>query len=106
MKETEKVDIERTIERARDGVSERIDELDRRLRTTLDFQSTASQHAPKIIAGGAVIGFLVGFGFPSGLRKVMKFAVPLALVSMAVVKARGKGDSTEALEHREPFDSY
>ena len=95
MREREKVDIERTIERARDGVSERIDELDRRLRTTLDFQSTASQHAPKIIAGGAALGFLVGFGFPSGLRKVLKFGLPLALLSLAVMKARGNGDATE-----------
>lgn len=93
MEEREKVDIERTIERAREGVSERIDELDRRLRTSLDIQSAASAHAPQIVAGGAAIGFLVGFGFPRMLKTLLKIGVPLALVSLAVMKARGNGEA-------------
>ena len=65
--DTEKKAVEHAIERARDGVSERIDELDRRLRTTLDFKSQAAEHAPQLVAGGAVVGFLVGFGFPKAV---------------------------------------
>ena len=88
----EKTDIEREIERARDGVGTHIDELDRRLRTTLDVGSFAREHAPQIIAGGAVVGFLVGFGFPSPLRKLIGIGIPLALAAMKIKKSRnGKG---------------
>jgi hypothetical protein len=93
--EHQKVHIERAIERARDGVSERIDELDQKLRTTLDLKSAASEHAPKMVAGGAVVGFLVAFGMPKLIRKVLKVGVPVALVSLAVMKARnGSGDGS------------
>ena len=84
----EKQQIERAIETARDGVSNRIDELDRKLRTTLDFQSIAAQNAPQLMAGGAAIGFLVGFGFPKLLRRMIAIGVPLALVAMKVQKSR------------------
>ncbi len=96
--EQQKVHIERAIERARDGVSERIDELDRRLRTTLDVKSTLTAHAPQIVAGGAAVGFLVGFGFPSLLRKVLKVGIPIALVSLAVMKVRNKDDDDSVLD--------
>jgi hypothetical protein len=88
MKDQEKQDIERAIERARDGVGSRIDELDRRLRSTLDIKSAASEHAPKLIAGGAALGFLVGFGFPRIFKKLLKVCVPLAIVGLAVKRAR------------------
>lgn len=88
MQEDEKTDLQRSIEQARDGMGARIDELDRRLRTTLDLQTAATTHAPKIIAGGVVVGFLVGLGFPLGFRKILKIGVPLALVSLAAIKAR------------------
>lgn len=93
--DNQKVDIERAIERARDGVGDRIDELDQRLRSTLDVKSALSEHAPGIIAGGAAVGFLVGFGFPSIFKKVLKVGVPLALVSLAVMKARNGGADGE-----------
>lgn len=95
--ENQKVHIERAIERARDGVSDRIDELDRRLRTTLDVRSAVTEHAPQIVAGGAAVGFLVGFGFPSLFRKVLKVGIPIALVSLAVMKARS-GDDDQLLD--------
>lgn len=88
MDEHQKEHIERAIGRARDGVSERIDELDRRLRTTLDVKTLASQHAPKIVAGGAVLGFLVGFGMPKALRRLIGIGLPLAFVAMKVRDAR------------------
>jgi len=91
----EKTDIEREIERAREGVGTHIDELDRRLRTTLDVNAFAREHAPQIIAGGAVVGFLVGFGFPSPLRKLIGIGIPLALAAMKIRKSRNNGDAAE-----------
>lgn len=88
MGSSEHQNIEKAIERARDGVGERIDELDRRLRASLDFKAVASEHAPQLIAGGAVVGFLVGFGFPKKLRKMMKFGIPLALVAAKIRSSR------------------
>jgi hypothetical protein len=92
MADTEKQDIERAIDRARDGVSEHIDELDRRLRTSLDMKSAAAKNAPQIIAGGAVIGFLAGFGFPKPLRRAVSIAIPLALVALKLKKGRVGSD--------------
>jgi hypothetical protein len=91
MDEHQKIHIERAIDRARDGVSERIDELDRRLRTTLDVKSMATEHAPKIVAGGAVVGFLLGFGLPKVLRRVIGIGLPIALVAMKIKNAREQG---------------
>ena len=92
--EHQKVHIERAIERARDGVSERIDELDQKLRNSFDLGSVASHHAPAIVGAGAAVGFLVGFGFPAIFRKVLKVGLPVALVSLAVMKARSSSDET------------
>jgi hypothetical protein len=88
MNPTEKKQIETEIERARDGVGDRIDELDSRLRKQLDFESMAREHAPQIVAGGAVIGFLVGFGFPKLLKRAIQIGVPLALVAYKVKTSR------------------
>ena len=87
MKETEKRDIETEIERARDGVGDRIDELDRRLRKQLDIQTMASEHVPQLIAGGAVVGFLVGFGFPKVVKRAIQIAIPIA-IAYKVKKSR------------------
>ena len=82
----EKRTIEHEIGRARDGVGEHIDELDRRLRQTLDIQSVASEHAPQLMAGGAVVGFLVGFGFPKAMKMLLKVGVPIAVITVAAKK--------------------
>ena len=92
--EHQKVHIERAIERARDGVSVRIDELDQKLRSSFDLGSVASQHATKIVGAGAAVGFLVGFGFPAIFRKALKVGLPIALVSLAVMKARRASDES------------
>ena len=96
MADNEKQDIERAIDRARDGVGERIDELDRRLRASLDVKSAAAEHAPQIIAGGAVLGFLAGFGFPKPLRRAISIGIPLALIAMKFKKSRVNGDAIGA----------
>jgi len=91
MAEEEKKTIEREIEKARDGVGSGIDELDRKLRASLDVKTFASEHAPGLVAGGAVVGFLVGFGFPKQVMRVAGLAVPLALIAYKVKKSRGNG---------------
>jgi hypothetical protein len=84
----EKQYIERAIVRARDGVGDRIDELDRHLRTNLDPKTLATAYAPQLIAGGAVLGILVGFGMPKLFRKLVTWGVPLAIVAVTVKNAR------------------
>ena len=95
MKAEEKQEIERSIERARDGVSDRIDELDRRLRTSFDFKAKAAEHAPELIAGGALIGLLVGFGFPKVFKLALKIGIPVALVAYAVKLRNGAGEDVD-----------
>ena len=92
MNPTEKKQIEAEIVRARDGVGDRIDELDARLRRQLDFEAMAREHAPQIVAGGAVVGFLVGFGFPKLLRRAIQIGVPLALIAYKVKTSRDGHD--------------
>jgi hypothetical protein len=95
--EHEKKEVEQAIERARDGVSGHIDELDRRLRTSFDFSNFAAEHSKELVAGGAVVGFLVGFGMPKMLRRTVSIAVPLALIAMKIRKARlAGGDGTSS----------
>lgn len=88
MNPTEKKQIEAEIERARDGVGDRIDELDAQIRRKLDFDAMAREHAPQIVAGGAVLGFFVGFGSPKMLKRIIQVGVPLALVAYKVKTAR------------------
>jgi hypothetical protein len=92
----EKKEIERTIERARDGVSERIDELDVRLRTQYDLKQFAAEHATQLVAGGAVLGLLVGFGVPKTLRRIIQVGVPLGLIAWKV-KQTYEADQTDLL---------
>ena len=91
----EKEAIEQEIGRARDGVGDHIDELDRRLRKTFDIEAAASEHAPQLMAGGAVVGFLVGFGFPKAVKVLLRFGIPIAVITVAAKKyaASRNGDS-------------
>jgi hypothetical protein len=97
----QKVHIERAIERARDGVSERIDELDAKLRTQLDIKTIARAHAPELIAGGAVVGFLVGFGLPKILKRVIQVGIPLALVAYKIKQSKDGANGNAALGYSE-----
>jgi hypothetical protein len=97
MNAEEKQQIEQQIERARDGVGDRIDELDQRLRTTLDFKTLAREHAPQIIAGGAAIGFLIGFGFPKPLRRLIQVGIPVALIAWKVKQSRDNRNHYEEI---------
>ncbi|HYI08006.1 MAG TPA: hypothetical protein VEK57_02940 [Thermoanaerobaculia bacterium] len=88
----EKQYIERAIVRARDGVGDRIDELDRHLRTNLDPKTLASNYAPQLIAGGAVLGIVVGFGLPKVFRRLVTWGVPLAILAVTVKNARERDE--------------
>lgn len=86
--------IEKAIVRARDGVGDRIDELDRHLRTNLDPKTIARSYAPQLVAGGAVLGVIVGFGLPKVFRKLVTWGVPLAIVAMTIKSARERNELT------------
>lgn len=88
----EKQTIERAIVRARDGVGDRIDELDRHLRTSLDPKALARNYAPQLIAGGAILGVIVGFGMPKVFRRLITWGVPLAIVAVTIKKARERDE--------------
>jgi hypothetical protein len=79
--------IEKAIVRARDGVGERIDEFDQHLRSTLDPKTLARTYAPQLIAGGAVLGVIVGFGMPKLFRRMITWGVPLAILAVTVKNA-------------------
>ena len=84
----EKEHIQRAIVRARDGVGDRIDELYQRLRTTLDPRTLARSYAPHLIAGGAIVGVIVGFGLPKVFRRLVTWGVPLAILAVTIKNAR------------------
>ena len=84
----QKKSIETQIVRARDGVGDRIDELDRHLRTNLDPKTLARTYAPHLIAGGAVLGLVVGFGLPKVFRKLVTWGVPIAILAVTIKNAR------------------
>lgn len=88
----QKQHIERAITRARDGVGDRIDELDRHLRENLDPKMLARSYAPQLIAGGAVLGVIVGFGLPKVFRKLVTWGVPIAIVAMTVKQVRSRDE--------------
>jgi hypothetical protein len=92
----EKQQLDHTIVSARDRVGDRIDELDRRLRKQLDFKTIAAEHAPQLVAGGAVVGLLVGFGFPKLFKRLIQIGVPVAVVAYGVKKAKANRDGADA----------
>ena len=91
----EKQQLDQTIVGARDRVGDRIDELDRRLRKQLDFKTIASEHAPQLVAGGAVVGLLVGFGFPKLFKRVIQIGLPVAVIAYGVKKAKANHDGAD-----------
>jgi len=84
----QKEHIQRAIVRARDGVGDRIDELDRRLRDDFNPKTLARTYAPHLIAGGAVLGVIVGFGFPKVFRRLITWGVPIGILAVTVKNAR------------------
>ena len=91
----EKQQLDQTIVSARDRVGDRIDELDRRLRKQLDFKTIASEHAPQLVAGGAVVGLLIGFGFPKLFKRIIQIGLPVAVLAYSVKKAKASHDGAD-----------
>jgi hypothetical protein len=102
----EKELIERAIVRARDGIGDRIDELDQHLRTNFDPKALARSYAPHLVAGGAVLGVLVGFGLPRIFRRVVTWGVPLAMIAMTVKNARERSLEDGGAGSPRQLDSY
>ena len=95
MADDQKEHIQRAIVRSRDGIGDRIDELDRHVRTNLDPKKVASSYAPQLIAGGAVLGVVVGFGLPKVLRKLVTWGVPLAIIAVTIKNVRDQAQLTQ-----------
>jgi hypothetical protein len=89
----EKESIERQIHAARNGVGQSIDELDRQLRKTLDIEAIAAEHSPELVVGGAVVGFLVGFGAPKMLMRLVGVVVP-GVIAWKVRQGRARRAKT------------
>jgi hypothetical protein len=92
----EKQQLDHTIVSARDRVGDHIDELDRRLRKQFDLKTIASEHAPQLVVGGAVVGLLVGFGFPKLFKRVIQIGLPVAVLAFSVKKAKASHDGANA----------
>ena len=94
MADDQKEHIQRAIIRARDGMGDRIDELDRHVRTTMDPKTLASNYAPALIGGGAVLGVIVGFGLPKVFRKLVTWGVPIAIIAVTIKNVREQAQLT------------
>lgn len=86
-----KVHIERAIERARHGVGEGIDEIDRRVRGTMDMKKKAAEYAPQLMVAGAALGFVIGFGMPNLIKRSLQFGIPI-LIALKVAQAQSDAE--------------
>jgi len=48
------------------------------------------------MAGGAVAGFLVGFGFPKALKLLLRVGIPIAVITVAAKKYAASRNGDEA----------
>jgi ElaB/YqjD/DUF883 family membrane-anchored ribosome-binding protein len=83
--------IEIAIERAREGIGERIDAIDSRIRSRLDVRQMIGDHAPEFLAIGFGVGFLIGFGVPKLLGRSIQLGVPLLLAIRTAKKRQMHG---------------
>jgi len=90
--------IERTIEAARDEISGRLDDLDRKLRKEFDLNKIASEHAVQLMGAGAAIGFVFGVGVPRAILRLIQIGVP---ISLAIAVAKRVHDASDAEEREE-----
>jgi hypothetical protein len=83
-----KQQIEQAIAAARDGVGAHVDELDEHLRANFDPKVLVKSYAPHLVAGGAVVGVVVGFAFPKVFRRLITWGVPIGMIAAAVASKR------------------
>ncbi len=86
----ERAEIESRIEEARDSVGETIDQLDRRIRERFDIGRVFEDFAPHLMATGAVVGLLVGYGVPRAATRLIQLGVPVALAVGVVARSRSR----------------
>lgn len=98
--EAVRVQIERSIEAAREGISGGIEELDRRLRTEFNLNRIASEHAVQLMGAGAAIGFVFGVGVPRAILRLIQIGVPIG-IAIAVAKRVHEASDEEASEPAE-----
>jgi hypothetical protein len=96
--DTVRVQIERTIEEAREGLSERIDQLDKKLRKELDLNKIASEHAVQLMGAGAAIGFVLGIGVPRAVLRLLQIGIPIGLAIAVAKRAHELQEECQAAE--------
>jgi hypothetical protein len=95
--------IERSIEVARDEISGRIDDLDRKLRTEFNLNKIASEHAIQLMGAGAAIGFVFGVGVPRAILRLIQIGVPIG-IAVAVAKRVHEASDEEMAETGDPAE--
>lgn len=90
-----KTSIEKSIAEARENVGRRVDEIDRRLRNELDVRKLASEHAPKLMAAGAAAGFLLGYGVPKAILRMLQIGIPIAIAINIARRAAEQSNDEE-----------
>ncbi len=89
--------LERSIEEARKGLTQRVDQLDAKLRKEFDVQKIASEHAIQLMGAGAAIGLVLGIGVPRALLRLIQIGVPIG-IAVAVAKRVHELQEAEAGE--------
>lgn len=90
--------IERSIDEAREGLSERIDQLDEKLRKDFDLNKIASEHAVQLMGAGAAIGLVLGIGVPRAVLRMMQIGIPIGIAIAVAKKAhelQEEGESSQ-----------
>lgn len=90
--------IEIAIERARSGIGDRIDAIDRELRARLDVKQMIGDHAPEFLAIGFGVGFLIGFGAPKLLSRSIQIGIPLFLAVQTARKRMVQAEEEGGVE--------
>ncbi|HVT43087.1 MAG TPA: hypothetical protein VMT00_01735 [Thermoanaerobaculia bacterium] len=83
--------IELAIDSARHGVSDGIDEIDRRLRSTMDVKQQARDHAGALMIAGGALGLLLGLGGGKVLVRTIQLAAPIVVVRLLKSRLEGRG---------------
>ena len=74
--------------------SERVDQLDAKLRKEFDVQKIASEHAIQLMGAGAAIGLVLGIGVPRALLRLIQIGKnEIGLSSSLVLRKNRRTDS-------------
>jgi hypothetical protein len=88
-----KLHIERAIGRARQGVGERIDEIDKNLRSRLDWKRQAGDHAVEVVVAGTALGFFLAVGGAKTVVRAVQLTFPIVMAIHLAKRKAAQGSS-------------